>query len=196
AHVGIALDMVGNEGEITSCQLARQRFHFRIMHRGNLVVIRPILDGRSMVNELEAALGPAWQRGRPAVVNVDLDLPSAFQSAGVFRIHAGGTYRAPDVWHSDVTWRPEPSLGSILRAVELPPLGGDTRWGDMGKAYDLLDDEAKERIDGLKATHDFTAAFGRGKSPEVQERMRAEHPTVEHPVVRTHPETGRKTLFV
>src|SRR5436190_4256719 len=122
--------------------------------------------------------------------------PKDQEQPEVFVIPAGGEFRAPDVWHSDVTWRPEPSLGSILRAVELPPLGGDTLWGDMGKAYDLLDDEAKERIDGLKATHDFTAAFGRGKSPEVQERMRAEHPTVEHPVVRTHPETGRKTLYV
>ena len=114
----------------------------------------------------------------------------------VFVLPSGGKYRAPDTWHSDVTWRPEPSMGSILRAVELPPLGGDTLWADMGRAYELLDDETKEQIDGLKATHDFTATFGRGKPPEVQERMRAEHPTVEHPVVRTHPETNRKTLFV
>jgi taurine dioxygenase len=114
----------------------------------------------------------------------------------VFVIPAGGTFRAPDNWHSDVTWRPEPSLGSILRAVELPPLGGDTLWADMGKAYDLLDDETKERIDGKKATHDYASAFGRGRPPEVQEKMRAQHPTVEHPIVRTHPETGRSTLYV
>jgi taurine dioxygenase len=114
----------------------------------------------------------------------------------VFVIPAGGTFRAPDTWHSDVTWRPEPSLGSILRAVELPPLGGDTLWADMGKAFDLLDDDTKARIDGLKATHDFASAFGRHEPPEVQEQMRAKHPTVEHPIVRTHPETGRKTLYV
>lgn len=114
----------------------------------------------------------------------------------VFVIPAGGKFRAPDNWHSDVTWRPEPSLGSILRAVVLPPLGGDTLWADMGKAYDLLDDETKERIDGRTATHDYASAFGRGRPPEVQEKMRAQHPTVEHPIVRTHPETGRKTLYV
>jgi taurine dioxygenase len=114
----------------------------------------------------------------------------------VFVIPAGGTFRAPDTWHSDVTWRPEPSLGSILRAVELPPLGGDTLWADMGKAFDLLDDDTKALIDGLKATHDFASAFGRHQPPEVQEQMRAKHPTVEHPIVRTHPETGRKTLYV
>src|SRR5688572_10772630 len=93
----------------------------------------------------------------------------------VFVIPAGGQFGAPDHWHSDVTWRPEPSLGSILRAVELPPLGGDTLWADMGKAYDLLDDDTKELIDGRKATHDFASAFGYGKPPEVQDKMREQH---------------------
>jgi taurine dioxygenase len=114
----------------------------------------------------------------------------------VFVIPAGGTFRAPDNWHSDVTWRPEPSLGSILRAIELPPLGGDTLWADMGMAYDLLDDETKEKIDDRKATHDYASAFGRGQPAEVVDKMRAKHPTVEHPIVRTHPETGRRTLYV
>src|SRR4051812_3458068 len=122
--------------------------------------------------------------------------PADQKQPEVFVIPAGGKFRAPDVWHSDVTWRPEPSLGSILRAVELPPVGGDTLWADMGKAYDLLDDHTKEQVDGLSATHDYASVFGRGKPPEVQEQMRAQHPTVEHPVVRTHPETGRKTLYV
>lgn len=122
--------------------------------------------------------------------------PAGQEQPEVFVIPAGGKFRAPDTWHSDVTWRPEPSMGSILRAVELPPLGGDTLWADMGKAYDLLDDDTKERIDGRLATHDYASAFGARQPPEVQERMRAEHPTVEHPIVRTHPETGRKTLYV
>ena len=71
-----------------------------------------------------------------------------------------GKLRAPDVWHSDVTWRPEPSMGSILRIVESPPLGGDTLWADMGAAYDLLDDDTKEQIDGLVALHDYVRVFG------------------------------------
>ena len=122
--------------------------------------------------------------------------PKEQEQPEVFVIPAGGTFRAPDNWHSDVTWRPEPSLGSILRAVRLPDLGGDTLWADMGMAYDLLDDDTKELIEGRKATHDYASAFGRGQPPEVQERMREKHPTVEHPIVRTHPETGRKTLYV
>lgn len=122
--------------------------------------------------------------------------PADQEHPEVFVIPAGGRFRAPDQWHSDVTWRPEPSLGSILRAVELPPLGGDTLWADMARAYEMLDDDTKDEIDGRSATHDYASTFGRGQPPEVQERMRAQHPTVEHPIVRTHPETGRKTLYV
>ena len=77
----------------------------------------------------------------------------------IFVLPSGGTLKAPGVWHSDVTWRPEPSLGSILRAIELPPRGGDTLWADMGAAYGLLDDATKTQIDGLVALHnDFLPA--------------------------------------
>jgi taurine dioxygenase len=114
----------------------------------------------------------------------------------VFVIPAGGELRAPGEWHSDVTWRPEPSLGSILRAVELPPIGGDTLWADMHVAYDLLDDATKERIEGLIALHDYVRVFGRHLEPDSQAKLREKYPTVEHPVVRTHPETGRKAIYV
>ncbi|WP_435169190.1 TauD/TfdA dioxygenase family protein [Paenibacillus glycanilyticus] len=99
-------------------------------------------------------------------------------------------------WHADVTWRLEPSMGAVLRLSEVPPQGGDTLWADMGAAYDNLPDEVKERIDGLKAIHDFTPTFGRFMPPELLAQKQAEFPAAEHPVVRTHPETGRKTLFV
>jgi taurine dioxygenase len=122
--------------------------------------------------------------------------PKDQEEPEVFVIPAEGTFRAPDIWHSDVTWRPQPSMGSILRAVVLPPLGGDTLWADMAKAYELLDDATKEQIDGLRATHDYASAFGRHLPPEKQEKMRAKHPTVDHPVVRTHPETGEKAIYV
>ena len=70
--------------------------------------------------------------------------------------------RAPDVWHSDVTWRPEPSMGSILRIVESPPFGGDTLWADMGAAYDLLDERTpRNRSRRSSALHDYVRVFGR-----------------------------------
>jgi taurine dioxygenase len=114
----------------------------------------------------------------------------------IFVLPSEGKMRAPDVWHSDVTWRPEPSLGSILRIVESPPLGGDTLWADMAAAYDLLDDRTRDKVDKLVGLHDYARVFGRHLSSEQQEKMRAKHPTVEHPVVRTHPETGRPTIYV
>jgi taurine dioxygenase len=118
------------------------------------------------------------------------------EQAEVFVLPAGGDRAAPGVWHSDVTWRPEPSMGSILRAVELPPVGGDTLWADMHAAYDLLDAGTQERIADLVARHDYTRVFGAALAPEAQDQMRAEHPTVQHPIVRTHPETGRKAIYV
>ena len=66
----------------------------------------------------------------------------------------------------------------------------------MGAAYDCLDDDVKERIDGLAAVHDWWDTFGRGMSADERDALRPDFPAVEHPVVRTHPETGRKTLFV
>lgn len=105
-----------------------------------------------------------------------------------------------NTWHSDVTWRLEPSLGSILRAIELPPVGGDTLFADMYAAYDGLKDEVKAQIDGAMAVHDFAhfrvAMRKRGLSEEAIQAMNEKYPMVEHPVVRTHPETGRKAIYV
>ena len=105
-----------------------------------------------------------------------------------------------NVWHSDVTWRLEPSLGSILRALEVPPVGGDTLFADMYRAYDGLTDAVKEKIEGKLAVHDFGHFRNRmrkqGKSEAEIEEFNRAYPMVEHPVVRTHPETGRKALYV
>ena len=105
-----------------------------------------------------------------------------------------------NTWHSDVTWRLEPSLGSILRALEVPPVGGDTLFADMYRAYDGLTDAVKEKIEGKLAVHDFGHFRNRmrkqGKSEAEIEEFNRAYPMVEHPVVRTHPETGRKALYV
>jgi len=105
-----------------------------------------------------------------------------------------------NTWHSDVTWRLEPSLGSILRAVEVPPVGGDTLFADMYAAYEGLSDEVKAEIDGAVAVHDFTnfrlGMRKRGVSEAEIEAFNEAYPKPVHPVVRTHPETGRKALYV
>jgi len=105
-----------------------------------------------------------------------------------------------NTWHSDVTWREKPSLGSILRAIEVPPVGGDTLFADMYAAYDGLSDAVKAQIEGRVAVHDFghfrVGMRKRGKSEEEIEAFNQAYPMVEHPVVRTHPETGRKAIYV
>ncbi|MEN8180980.1 MAG: TauD/TfdA family dioxygenase [Myxococcota bacterium] len=106
------------------------------------------------------------------------------------------TVGVENIWHSDVTWREEPSLGSVLRAREVPAVGGDTLFSDMVAAYEGLDEPVQEQIEGRKAVHDFTQSFGFLLSKEELARKQAEYPAVEHPVVRTHPETGRKGIYV
>ena len=101
-----------------------------------------------------------------------------------------------NLWHTDVSWREVPALGSVLHAIEVPEVGGDTLFTDMIAAYEGLEDAVKERIDGLTATHDFTHSFGRTMSQEELEKKQKEFPAVSHPVVRAHPNTGRKILYV
>jgi taurine dioxygenase len=109
-------------------------------------------------------------------------------------------HKAADIWHSDVTWRVSPSLGSILRCIICPEAGGDTVWANMEAAYDLLDDETKDRIEGLHAVHTWDifrkGLIAMGVEEEVIAAMDAEFPLPEHPVVRTHPVSGRKSLYV
>jgi taurine dioxygenase len=105
-----------------------------------------------------------------------------------------------NTWHSDVTWREKPSLGSVLRALEIPPVGGDTLFADMYAAYEGLSDAVKETIEGRVALHDFAhfrvGLRKRGKSEEEIDGFNRAYPAVEHPIVRTHPETGRRGLYV
>ncbi|MEN0137654.1 MAG: TauD/TfdA family dioxygenase [Rhodococcus sp. (in: high G+C Gram-positive bacteria)] len=108
-----------------------------------------------------------------------------------------------DVWHTDVTFMKRPPLGSILRPVVLPPHGGDTNWADSQLAYESLSQPIRQMIDQLTAVHDGNREFGyylaqkRGGKGNIWdgEEVTALVP-VEHPVVRVHPETGRKGIFV
>lgn len=99
-------------------------------------------------------------------------------------------------WHTDVTWRSEPAWGAVLRAVEVPALGGDTLWSDAAAAHDSLPAELQERIASLSAVHDWTHTFGLLMTDEERAPLAERFPPVEHPVVRIHPETGRRTIFV
>ncbi len=103
-------------------------------------------------------------------------------------------------WHTDVTFVERPPLGSILNAIVIPPAGGDTLWADTQAAYDDLSQPIRQLVDRLTAVHDGNRNFNallklRGQGEWDGETF-TELKSVEHPVVRTHPETGRKNLFV
>jgi taurine dioxygenase len=104
--------------------------------------------------------------------------------------------RYENAWHTDATWREKPPLGCVLRCVECPPVGGDTMWANMVLAYDKLPEHVKAQIAGLRARHSIEASFGAAMPIERRLALKAQFPDAEHPVVRTHPETGEKVLFV
>jgi taurine dioxygenase len=101
-----------------------------------------------------------------------------------------------NAWHTDATWRKAPPLGCVLRCVACPPVGGDTMWANMAKAYNDLPDHVKQTIAPLKARHSIEASFGARMSEGERHDLKSRFPDAEHPVVRTHPETGEKILFV
>lgn len=99
-------------------------------------------------------------------------------------------------WHADTTWREAPQMGAVLRCVACPPVGGDTMWANMECAYADLAGHIKETIAPLKARHSIEASFGARMPDEKRLALKAQFPDAEHPVVRTHPETGAKSLYV
>ncbi|MHA1567248.1 MAG: TauD/TfdA dioxygenase family protein [Alphaproteobacteria bacterium] len=114
---------------------------------------------------------------------------------GVKPLKNGGAY-----WHSDITYQAIPPMGSILHGLTVPPEGGDTLYVDMYAAYDALDDETKELIDGRVAIHNYKLRYLKmaegGARPAPTAEQLAEWRDVEHPVVLLNPDSGRKALFV
>jgi taurine dioxygenase len=104
--------------------------------------------------------------------------------------------RYENAWHADTTWRAAPQFGAVLRCIECPPVGGDTMWANMALAYERLPDDVKQKICGLRARHSIEASFGAAMPIERRLALKNQFPDAEHPVVRTHPETGEKILFV
>ncbi len=130
--------------------------------------------------------------GHPEVLVIDT---STNPRARARQFEGARTYK----WHTDVTFVEEPPLGSLLHAQVIPPRGGDTQWADTVDAYAGLSEPLREIVDGLVAVHDGRRVFGQlaklDPTGRAKERLDA-LPPVRHPVVRVHPETGERSLFV
>jgi taurine dioxygenase len=127
------------------------------------------------------------------VVGSDPDHP------GLVRIYKGPDSRNEqyeNAYHCDATWRERPQFGAVLRCVECPEVGGDMIWVNMAEAYRRLPEDVKAKIANLRARHSIEASFGAAMPIEKRLALAAQFPDAEHPVVRTHPETGEKILFV
>ena len=103
-------------------------------------------------------------------------------------------------WHTDDTFLEIPSMGSVLYALDVPEASGDTAWINMYKAFETLSEPMQAFISPMTAIHDISATMGldilKNYGAKAWQKLRDSTPPVEHPVVRTHPETGRKSLFV
>src|SRR5262245_31218257 len=135
----------------------------------------------------------------------DFSLPGFPEIFVVSNVKEGGKLKgaihAGQFWHSDLSYKEKPSLGSLLLCREMPAVGGDTMWTNMYMAYDTLSGAMQAFIGGLKAVHDYSHAYETYFSklpdrPPLTPEQRAKTPPVTHPMVRTHPVSGRKALFV
>jgi len=97
-------------------------------------------------------------------------------------------------WHHDQIYLPRPAVGSLLYSVKIPPSGGNTEFCDLAGAYDALSDEKKRELDGVRAVHSYEY-FNRKWSEPTNEKQKNRTPDVTHPLVRTHPTTGRKAIY-
>lgn len=105
-----------------------------------------------------------------------------------------------EAWHSDMTFLEHPPMATVLKSAITPPKGGDTLWASMTAAYDALSFHMQTFLGGLTAVHSFAHGFKESLAEHDGAGMLADavdsHPPVRHPVIRTHPETGKKVIFV
>lgn len=177
---------------------ADQRRLVDALHEHRAIVIR----GQSLSAEQYLAFGALWGRPHPHVLD-HLRMP------GYPGMMAIGNTEAKDrdddirngaaFWHTDQSYEPEPASATMLYCIKAPATGGETLIADMVAAYQALDAETRDGIEGLEAVHLYGAASGRDgeniAAPIINEKQADQVPPVRHPIARPHPVTGRKALY-
>jgi taurine dioxygenase len=152
-------------------------------------------------DEQHIALAERW--GNISVFPLNKVLGS---TEGSFQVIHDGPDSPPaaDQWHTDVTWTPLPPKVALLRATLVPERGGDTMWGSMTAAYDALSGPIKTLLEGLEVRHDSTSFIEsvvkkigpeQANAMKLEAKLKAEYPGIDHPMIRTHPETGKRAIF-
>ena len=107
------------------------------------------------------------------------------------------TRRTGRRWHTDMCYTPTPCRGSLLYAMEVPPVGGDTVFANMQRAFETLSGGMQTMVEKLRVIHDLSKVPEfKGRDPEATAKIIADNPPVEHPLVWSHPDSGRKSLFL
>ena len=157
--------------------------HKVLVLRGQVLTPEEHVDFSRNFGDLEAHPHVQINRGDP-------DIPE------ILILEAGGSKRALATdWHSDVTFKGSPPMGSILRGVIIPEVGGDTCFADATAAFDRLDSETKRKVGDQSATHDWYTESNPSAPKDEDEVDREKYPLVHHPVIRTHPETNAKAIY-
>lgn len=158
-----------------------------------------VFEDQSLTSERFAEVAEIFGKPQPVyrtVIRKDITQPAEGVLTRV--VHDAASPGAPDnFWHNDSTQTPDPEMGAILRAIELPSSGGDTLFADMNAAFSGLQPDLRSLVEDAKAVHDVMV-MARYTDPDVERivELHRAFPPVVHPVVRTHPETGKKGLFV
>ena len=190
--LGLDLSRPVNSADFARLHQAHLRHHV-LVFRDQRITPQQQIDFSRRFGPLQIHVLKSFQlTGHPEIMIVsnikENGVPIGLGDAGVF-------------WHSDLSYVEKPSLGSMLHAQELPSEGGDTLFANQHRAYEALPEALKARLESLQAEHSYLTQYEalRARSPWrpklTQEQLDQVQPTV-HPVVRTHPETGRKALFV
>jgi taurine dioxygenase len=167
--------------------------HLVLRFRGQTLTDPQVLAFSRNFGELDPP-GPN-PLGRPFLADhPEMNVISNIKEGGV---PIGGLGDGEAIWHADMTYVERPPMAAVLYAIEIPPAGGDTYWANMYLAYQELPQELKRKIDNREAIHDATynsAGVMRKSYREVTDPRAA--PGARHPLVRTHPESGRRCLFL
>ena len=189
AALGVELSGVDFASELTQEVFREVR---RLLVKHQVIFFRDQDISPQQHHDLAASFGPL--QTHPAYGTVD-----GFPEITILESTAENPSKI-EAWHTDMTFRQHPPMGAVLRSKVIPEQGGDTLWASMTAAYDALSAQMKEFLSGLTAEHDFSWGFKESLAePGGRERLAeavANNPPVVHPVIRTHPESAKKVLFV